>query len=258
MSDATLVVFSRPLAGRDDEFNDWYTHIHLRDALRFRGSIAAQRFSLGAIQPAPLPSDFTWRYLALYEVFDPKRFSLEHWENALTPRMKITDAFDDTVLEDYHYYPLQTRNAAPERSPAGGVIVEQMAARPGCEAEFERWYGDTYFPGAVARAGIQSGAFLVFRSVGQMLPTTPRHRHIAIYRMDQPGGVPHWPGHDATADGLLDRSTTLVTAWEPMTARLTRDQVAHTDAAALAQEERARARMGDRLLGGGREKLQVG
>lgn len=256
MTDATLVVFSRPAAGRDDDFNDWYTHIHLRDALRFRGSIAAERFRLADRQPQPLPDRYGWGYLALYDVFDPQRFSLEHWENALTPRMKVSDAFDDTVLEDYHYYPLQLRDNDPETDHDGGVIVEQMSAAVGREADFVHWYNNDVLPRAVARPGIKSGAFLMFREHGQMLPTRPRHRYVAIYRTLDGEAASSWPGPDRP--DLLDATATVVTAWDRMTPRLTRDQVSHTDAASLAEEERARARMGDRTLSGGREKLEVG
>jgi hypothetical protein len=52
--------------------------------LRFRGSIAAQRFSRSAQQPINLPASFDWQCLALYDVFDAERFSREHWDNAIT------------------------------------------------------------------------------------------------------------------------------------------------------------------------------
>lgn len=257
MTEAILVVLSKPVAGRDDDFNDWYSNIHMRDALRFRGSIAAQRFTLATTQPVPPPADFDWRYLALYEVFDAQRFSLEHWENALTPRMKITDAFDDTVLEDYHYYPVQYRNDDPGRTHAGGVVLEQMRPAAGREAEFARWCGDVHFPAAAARPDVHAAMLLVFREHGQMLPTTPSHRTVALYWTHAPDGPADWPAPSGEAAALLEPGTTQITAWSPITARLTTDQVRHTDAAALAAEERARAHMGDRLLAGGREKLEI-
>src|SRR3546814_15537661 len=63
--------------GRDDDLNDWYTNIHIRDALRFRGSITAQRFKRSENQVQTLTPDFDWQYLALYDVFDAQRRSEE-------------------------------------------------------------------------------------------------------------------------------------------------------------------------------------
>ena len=177
MIEAILVVLSKAHPGRDDDLNDWYTNIHLRDALRFRGSIAAQRFQRSATQLSSSPEKFDWQYLALYDVFDAALFSREHWDNALTARMKITDAFDDSVLEDYHYYPLQFRDNDPETPHRGGVILEQINPAPGQERAFHQWYNDEYLPTSVRRPGVHSGAFLMFRTYGQMLPTLPVHRY---------------------------------------------------------------------------------
>ena len=58
MIEALLVVLSRPLDNRHDEFNDWYSNIHVRDALRFRGSIATRRFSLNESRPAGYNNPF--------------------------------------------------------------------------------------------------------------------------------------------------------------------------------------------------------
>src|SRR3546814_18258334 len=87
-------------------------------------------------------------YLALYDVFDAQRFSQEHWDNALTSRMMVTDAIDDNVLEDYHYYPLQFRDNDPENKHDGGGILEQLNPEPGREDAFRKWYNDEYLPGA--------------------------------------------------------------------------------------------------------------
>jgi hypothetical protein len=101
MIDAVLVVLTKAVPGREDAVDDWYTNIHIRDALRFRGSLTAQRFRLAEAQPCP-PDDFEWQYLALYDVFNPVRFSREYLENALTSRMQVSDAIDDGELYDFH------------------------------------------------------------------------------------------------------------------------------------------------------------
>src|SRR3546814_15953868 len=84
------------------------------------------RFKRSENQVQTLTPDFDWQYLALYDVFDAQRFSQEHWDNALTSRMMVTDAIDDNELEDYHYYRLQFRDNDPENRHDGGVILEQL------------------------------------------------------------------------------------------------------------------------------------
>ena len=258
MIEAVLVVLTKAKAGRDDDLNDWYTNIHLRDALRFRGSISAQRFVRADSQVQDLPADFNWRYLALYDVSDPARFSQEHWENALGPRMMVSNAIDDSVLEDYHYYPVQFRTNDPGAPHRSGVILEQINADPEHEAEFCDWYNDTYLPRALRRPGVHSAAFLTFRDHGQMIPTKPRHRHVGIYRVNTPEAVAAWrTASDVRHAECVDAATLRITHWDKLTERITKDQVLHTDAASLAAEERARAHMGDNVMTGGKEKLSL-
>lgn len=256
MIEAILVVLTKAVPGRQDDLDDWYTNIHIRDALRFRGSVTAQRFRRSADQMEALPPEFDWEYLALYDVFDPQRFSQEHWDNALTSRMMVTDAIDDSVLEDYHYYPLQFRDNDPETAHEGGIILEQLNPAPGREQAFRDWYNDDYLPAAVRRPGVQSAGFLMFRQYGQMIPTTPAQHYVGIYQVNGPQAVAAWrESADLRESTLIDRQTLRVTHWDALTGKLTKDAVQHPTAAGLAEEERARARMGDRVLTGGKEKL---
>lgn len=60
-----FVVFTGPVEGREDEYNDWYTNQHLQDVLRVPGIVSAERLEVVDMEPGRslLP-----RYLALYEV----------------------------------------------------------------------------------------------------------------------------------------------------------------------------------------------
>lgn len=256
MIEAVLVVLTKPLPGRDSDMDDWYSHIHIRDALRFRGSVSAQRFRRSENQIEPVPASFDWQYLALYDVSDPARFSQEHWENALTSRMMVSDAIDDSVLYDFHYYPLQFRDNDPAMAHEGGVILEQIRPIAGREAEFRAWYETEYLPRALRRRGVKSGVFLMFRPVGQLMPTTPEHQYIAIYRVNGSAAVEAWHEAPLLRDcALVEAGTLQVTHWDRIADKLTKDDVLHPTAAALAEEERARARMGARVKSGGTEKF---
>jgi hypothetical protein len=60
----TFVVFTRPLEGQDDAYNEWYSTRHLRDVLALEGFVAAQRFRL--VDSGDLPKS-EQRYMAIYE-----------------------------------------------------------------------------------------------------------------------------------------------------------------------------------------------
>jgi hypothetical protein len=60
-----LIAFNNPVPGREDEYNDWYSHTHLSDVLRVPGFLTAQRFRLA---PAQQPgTEQRWRYVAIYD-----------------------------------------------------------------------------------------------------------------------------------------------------------------------------------------------
>jgi hypothetical protein len=57
-----LVVLTRPLPGRDEEYNRWYDERHLDDVLNVIGGFtAARRFTRIGDGPG-------WQYLAIYEI----------------------------------------------------------------------------------------------------------------------------------------------------------------------------------------------
>lgn len=256
MIEAVLVVLTKAHPGREADLDDWYTHIHVRDALRFRGSVTAQRFCRSKDQPMDLPDSFDWQCLALYDVFDAKRFSREHWENALTSRMMVTTAIDDSVLEDYHYYPLAFRDNDPEVTHSGGVVLEQLNAAPGQDRALRAWYIDQYLPGAVKRPGVKSAGLLMYCTFGQMIPTTPSYRYVGIYKVDDANAWQGWRGIPELASApCVDQSTARITHWDRLTGKLSKDDVQNPTSEALAAEERARARMGTDVLTGGIEKL---
>lgn len=256
MIEAVLVVLTKARPGREADLDDWYTNIHVRDALRFRGSIAAQRFSRSADQPMALPVSFDWQRLALYDAFDAQRFSREHWENALTTRMMVSDAIDDAVLEDYHYYPLAFRDNDPETAHGGGVILEQLNAAPGQDRAFRDWCIDECMPEATRRPGVKSAGFAMFRTYGQMIPTTPGHNYVGIYKVDDRGAWQAWRDSAALAEAhACDAASLRVTHWDWLTPVITKDAVQNPMAAGLAAEEAARLRMGDRVLTSGTDKL---
>jgi hypothetical protein len=61
-----FLVSTNAVEGHDDEFNEWYDGIHLREVLGLPEFVGAQRFELSAALPgSPAPSQ---RYLTIYEI----------------------------------------------------------------------------------------------------------------------------------------------------------------------------------------------
>lgn len=91
MRKCVLVVFSNPVAGREDDYNDWYDRQHLADVLEVPGFLSAQRFKL-----AGDAAGFAWSYLAIYEfeADDPADALAELTKRAGTPDMVLSEAMD--------------------------------------------------------------------------------------------------------------------------------------------------------------------
>jgi hypothetical protein len=89
-------VFSKPVEGREDEFNEWYDRVHVPDLLAIAGVVSAQRFDL---LDAEIVRAAGWtpeqRYLAIYEIDeDPDTVMARVREAVETGKMVISDALD--------------------------------------------------------------------------------------------------------------------------------------------------------------------
>jgi hypothetical protein len=60
-----FVVLSNPVAGREDEFNEWYDKHHLREILAIPGIKSGRRFHRSDAQVSP---SHPYEYLAVYEI----------------------------------------------------------------------------------------------------------------------------------------------------------------------------------------------
>jgi hypothetical protein len=60
-----FVVFTAPIEGQEDEYNEWYDGRHLSDTVRVPGIVSGERFVLADVDS---PQTRLPKYLALYEV----------------------------------------------------------------------------------------------------------------------------------------------------------------------------------------------
>ena len=60
MSAYTLLVYTSPVEGKEDEYNNWYDEVHVKEFAALPGVISGQRFNVAGGQPSP--------YAAIYEL----------------------------------------------------------------------------------------------------------------------------------------------------------------------------------------------
>ena len=87
-----MLVFSEPFAGRDAEFDEWYTGRHLDDIVALPGFTTAQRFKLHSVSMGTSLN----RNLAIYdmETDDPDGVIENMFANRDTEAMPIHPAFN--------------------------------------------------------------------------------------------------------------------------------------------------------------------
>ena len=65
MATSILMVLTNPVEGKEDEYNEWYSDIHIREIVDIPGFVSARRFKLADAQ---MGAAGPHQYLAIYEV----------------------------------------------------------------------------------------------------------------------------------------------------------------------------------------------
>ncbi len=102
------IVLTNPVEGREDEYNDWYSNIHLPDLVAIPGFTAAQRFKATDLGDGTSPK---FKYLAIYEVEtdDIKATMDGMMARAGTDKMVLSDALDVEGVYNVLYEPFGAR-----------------------------------------------------------------------------------------------------------------------------------------------------
>ncbi len=97
MKKFNFVVFTNAVAGREKEYNDWYSEQHLPDVLRVPGFTSAQRFALAPVQRMDPP--YPYQVMAVYEMeTDDARGVLDE----LNRRIGTADMPVSTAMAEVH------------------------------------------------------------------------------------------------------------------------------------------------------------
>jgi hypothetical protein len=155
MGKYTLVVFSNPTEGREDEYNKWYTNEHLADVVNIPGFCSAQRFKLLTL----LKGDLKHGYLALYDMDAETREQADAAVKALvTTPMEVSGSLDADGVQGGVF-----EMCGPEVSSKSGAatgkcrLVVLTSAVTGRDDEFNTWYNTTHFGEMMAAPGFTSG-----------------------------------------------------------------------------------------------------
>lgn len=100
MSSYKYIVLSNPVAGREEEYNDWYSNTHIRDVVKVPGIVAAQRFKAA--------SDSPYAYVAVYDLEgpDPDAILNDMRSRAGTAEMLISNSLDKTRVLSVLFDPI--------------------------------------------------------------------------------------------------------------------------------------------------------
>ena len=83
----TLIVYTAPAAGREDDYNKWYDEVHLPEFAALPGVISGRRFKVAGDKPAP--------YCAVYELSGaPDEVFAAMNANIRDGSMHMSDALD--------------------------------------------------------------------------------------------------------------------------------------------------------------------
>jgi hypothetical protein len=112
------LVFTRPVAGMEDEFDTWYDDVHLPDVAAVPGVRAAQRFTLGP-ERRDTSVEPEFRHLTVYEIDgDPDEVFPEITRRIESGDIVLAEALDRPKTWQSVWHPHGPRLTAAEHVPA--------------------------------------------------------------------------------------------------------------------------------------------
>ncbi len=228
-----FIVMTDAYEGQEDEFNDWYTNIHCHDTMRFKGSVAVQRWKLSRYQLRYNAAWFgPWQpWLCIYEVGDTQENINVHVRDTFTDRLPITSTQRCEAAEDFYYVPARPGKDAVKAfaSRAGDLITIRMNAKSDKEAEFVRWYTENYLPRTLKLIGFKAGDLFRLADI-QLIDGKAPFEFSAVYHIADPMvAVESLDSHLANTNTILDcpyvePDSVRIACYSPITSRFTSQQ----------------------------------
>ena len=90
----TMIVFTSPVQGREDEYNDWYDNTHLAELTALPGVVSGQRYKVTPTGPGSQTS-----YAAIFELDGDPAGVIKAMETAIgNGEMHMSDAVDGSSV----------------------------------------------------------------------------------------------------------------------------------------------------------------
>lgn len=190
-----LLVFNEPVAGKEDEYNQWYDRQHAPDVVAVPGFVSAQRFIYNSgvqLREVALKKP---RYLVLYTIVtdDLPAVIAEVNRRLSTGQTRISTALDPKSGQMYLYRAFRPRVPGVGGQPADAqpgpmqtyyqIVFGDAAA--GKDDEFNAWYDRDHAPALAAVPGFRFAQRAVLNDV-QMLPIENPSRYLALFEIVTP------------------------------------------------------------------------
>ncbi len=211
---------SNPVAGREDEFNRWYEHDHLRNGVLTPGILAGQRFRRA---DGPWPSG-KHEYLTIWEIDDPA-FALAQLASVKgTDAMPISPAIDMSTVQPPTMWRRATVRSrariAVDTSERGALILMLANA---CEGQSDA------FEAALLRGGLADladapgviAAELLTLAEQQIRGNARKYAHALLLELHDEAVAVESLRERLPELPLLDRERFVATVFRPLGRRVT-------------------------------------
>lgn len=267
--ESVLIVFQNAYAGREDEFDHWYTNVHIRDVMRLEGSVAVQRFIRSRHQPAPsgrrdLPHH---QFFTVYETESARKCVRGHIDKVFTERMPVSSAGDPFEVFDYFFMPVAASRPWTARGGfrgEGDVLAARVCVDTGRESAFAAWFREQHMPEILAWRDYTSAALFTLHPTEQAMPKPAAYNYAAVYTATAlPAAIAAWDGRfqRVEADGaytLIPGVRAYVGCYAPRIPRLLAEDVRNPSPVEWAIDRQAREAIGDRRFNSMEEFLKAG
>jgi hypothetical protein len=122
MAGALLVVFSNAVEGQDEEFNRWYTEVHVPDVIKLGGATVGRRYQAAGVPLLPgIPEP--GGYAAVYEVEAEtveqiQAVAARFGESLTTGEADISPTMDLSSVQAAWLLPISDAITGPNPGPA--------------------------------------------------------------------------------------------------------------------------------------------
>jgi hypothetical protein len=174
-----LITMTNPVAGREEEYRDWYANTHIVEMVQAPKVLTAR---LHDVTDARTPT--RWRHCALYELEgDPAEAMQAVFESGKTANRSVSTAGDTPSRMLALATPITERLGDAPADPDNHVFLVLTNPTPGMEDEYNRWYNDQHAPDVLAIDGFVGVQRFKLAAVPGM--DAPYWGYVAFYEIDR-------------------------------------------------------------------------